>query len=328
MMKMLFKIRLNNDKRKKVNWYNPVDVIADFAKESVKNAAFITGGSAVGGGVLARSKFYMNAPYANNPNLALTAKQMRTAGRFADLRTVLQEVGHDAGDLINKGSRFASSASGAFNLGVENASANQGSPLFAMQQARHGMEAMGDYLETAGAPRLKIATQKAKALFLGSTVGDESYQGLVDTLPSMRGFTHGFRAFGEEFKIMKQGYDVVSGAKSFDEAVNAIKLGPNKSATAALENAINVVQGQHRSKFSAFAGSVGGLKGSGGPGGTSIERSDFGRAVQETMYRRQVENYLVHNGTSPEAAAKFARKIKIKQLPSTYKKMEVSNRIS
>ena len=318
----------HDQNKRKVNWYNPVDVIADFAKESVKNAAFITGGAAVGGGVLARSKFYMNAPYANNPNLALTAKQMRTANRFADLRTVLREVGHDAGDLINKGSRFASSASGAFNLGVENASANQGSPVFAMQQARKGMAAMGDYLETANAPRLKIATQKAKALFLGSTVGDENYQGLVDTLPSMRGFTHGFRAFGEQFKVMKQGYDVVSGAKSFDEAVNAIKLGPNKSATEALENAINVVQGQHRSKFSAFAGSVAGLKGAGGPGNSSIDRSQFGRAVQETMYRRQLENYLRHNGTTAEAAAKFARKIKIRELPNTYKTMEVSHRIT
>ena len=317
----------NQDKRK-VNWYNPVDVIADFAKESVKNAAFITGGSAVGGGVLARSKFYMNAPYANNPSLALTAKQMRTADRFADLRTVLREVGHDAGDLINKGSRFASSASGAFNLGVENASANQSSPVFALSQARKGMKAMGDHLEASQAGRLKIATQKAKAVFLGATVGDKSYQGLVDTLPSMRGFTHGFRAFNEQFKIMKQGYDVVSGAKSFDEAVNAIKLGPNKSATAALEDAINVVQGQHRSKFSAFAGSVGGLKGPGGPGDTSIERSGFGRAVQETIYRRQVQNYLIDNGTSAEAAASFARKIKISQLPSTHKKTEVSQRIT
>jgi hypothetical protein len=317
----------NQDKRK-VNWYNPADVIADFAKQSVMNAAFITGGSAVGGGVLARSKFYMNAPYANNPNLALTAKQMRTADRFADLRTVLKEVGHEAGDLINKGSRLASSASGAFNLGVENAALNQGSPVFAMQQARHGAKAMGEYLETANAGRLKIASQKAKAVFFGSTVGDESYQGLIDTLPSMRGFTHGFRAFGEQFKVMKQGYDVVSGAKSFDEAVNAIKLGPNRSATEALENAINVVQRQHRSKFSAFADSVGGLKGAGGPGSTSIDRSQFGRAVQETIYRRQVENYLRHNGTSAEAAANFARSIKVNQLPSTYKKLEVSNRIT
>lgn len=317
----------NQDKRK-VNWYNPADVIADFAKQSVMNAAFITGGSAVGGGVLARSKFYMNAPYANNPNLALTAKQMRTADRFADLRTVLKEVGHEAGDLINKGSRLASSASGAFNLGVENAALNQSSPVFALQQARHGAKAMGDYLETANAGRLKIASQKAKAVFFGTTVGDESYQGLIDTLPSMRGFTHGFRSFGEQFKIMKQGYDVVSGAKSFDEAVNSIKLGPNRSATEALENAINVVQRQHRSKFSAFAGSVGGLKGSGGPGSTSIDRSQFGRAVQETIYRRQVENYLRHNGASDEAAAQFARSIKIQQLPSTYKKLEVSNRIT
>ena len=204
---------------------------------------------------------------------------MRTADRFADLRTVLREVGHDAGDLINKGSRFASSASGAFNLGVENASANQSSPVFALSQARKGMKAMGVHLEASQAGRLKIATQKAKAVFLGATVGDKSYQGLVDTLPSMRGFTHGFRAFNEQFKIMKQGYDVVSGAKSFDEAVNAIKLGPNKSATAALEDAINVVQRQHRSKFSAFAGSVGGLKASGGPGDTSIERSAFGRGA-------------------------------------------------
>jgi hypothetical protein len=111
----------NNQDRKKVKWYNPVDVLADFAKQSVMNVGMITGAGAVGGAGLSRSKFYINAPYASNPNLSLTAKQMQVANRFADARVVLEELGQDVGKMANQVSRFTSSASGAFNLAVEEA---------------------------------------------------------------------------------------------------------------------------------------------------------------------------------------------------------------
>ncbi len=83
----------NNQDRKKVKWYNPADVLADFAKQSVYNIASITGLGAVGGAAFGRAKFYYDLPYAQNPNLSLTAKQMARANRVADVRTILEEVG-------------------------------------------------------------------------------------------------------------------------------------------------------------------------------------------------------------------------------------------
>ena len=318
----------NNQDRKKVKWYNPVDVLADFAKQSVINIGLITGPGAVGGAAVSRSKFYINAPYASNPNLSLTAKQMKVADRFADTRIVLEEFGQDIGKMANQVSRLASSTSGAFNTAVEEAAKNQSSPVFAMQQARRGMKAARDAAQRKGLGKNKVALQQAKGFFLGTDVAGESYQGFIDTLPAMRGFTHGFRSFNESFKVMKQGYDVVSGAKSFDDAVNAIKRGPTSTATQQLETAIRVVQGQHKSKFSAFSESVGAAMGKGGPANVRIDRTSFARNVQEQEYRKQLKSYLINNNVDKGAADEFSRQIRIGQLPtSSNRSLEVSNRI-
>ena len=318
----------NNQDRKKVKWYNPVDVLADFAKQSVINVGMITGPGAIGSAALSRSKFYINAPYASNPNLSLTARQMQVANRFADARVVLEEFGQDVGRLSNQVSKMASSTSGAFNLAVEEAAKNQSSPVFALQQARRGATAARDAAQRAGLGKNKVALQQAKAFFLGSDVGGETYQGFIDTLPAMRGFTHGFRSFRENFKVIKEGYDVVAGAKSFDDAVNAIKRGPTSTATQQLESAIRVVQGQHKSKFSAFAESVGAAMGKGGPANTRIDRQSFARNVQEQEYRKQLKAYLVNNNADPKAADEFSRQIRIGQMPtSSNRSMHISQRI-
>ena len=318
----------NNQDRKKVKWYNPVDVLADFAKQSVINVGLITGPGAVGSAAVSRSKFYINAPYASNPNLSLTARQMKVADRFADARVVLEEFGQDIGKMSNQLSRLASSTSGAFNMAVEEAAKNQSSPVFAMQQARHGAQAAADAASRRGLGKNKVALQKAKAFFLGADVGGEKYQGFVDTLPVMRGFTHGFRSFRESFNVVKQGYDVVSGAKSFDDAVNAIKRGPTSTATQQLETAIRIVQGQHNSKFSAFADSVGTAMGKGGPANVRIDRTSFARQVQEQEYRKQLRAYLVNNNVEQKTADEFSRQVRVGQLPtSSHRSLHISERI-
>lgn len=253
---------------------------------------------------------------------------MRVANRFADAKIVLEEFGQDIGKMSNQISRFASSTSGAFNLAVEEASKNQSSPVFAMQQARRGAKAAADAAQRAGLGKNRVAAQKAKAFFLGSEVGGETYQGFVDSLPAMRGFTHGFRSFRESFKVMKQGYDVVSGAKSFDDAVNAITRGPTSTATEQLQTAIRVVQGQHKSKFSAFAESVGTAMGKGGPANVRIDRTSFARQVQENEYRKQLKAYLVNNNADSKVADEFSRQVRIGQLPtSSHRSLHVSERI-
>lgn len=319
----------NNQDRKKVKWYNPVDVLADFAKQSVINIASVTAPNVIGGSLLSRSNFYLKAPYANNPDLSLTARQVKIANRFADGKVVLEELGQDFTKFANQATRFTSSVGGAFNMAVEEAAANQTSPVFAMQSARRGAKAAAEAAQKKNFPgKQNIALQKAKAFFLGADVGSETYHGFIDTLPAMRGFTHGFRSFRENFKVIKEGYDVVAGAKSFDDAVNAIKHGPTKTATQQLETAIRIVQGQHKSKFSAFAESVGTAMGKGGPGNTSINRGSFARMVQEQEYRKQLKNYLISNNADSKAADEFAKQVRISQLPtSSHRSMHVSERI-
>jgi hypothetical protein len=320
----------NKDDRRKVKWYNPVDVLADFAKQSTINIAAVTLPAAGGGAVFSRAKFYANAPYASNPNLSLTANQLRASNMMADAKVVLEELGQDIGKLGNQISRISSSAAGAFEFAVEEAAKNQGSPVFAMQQARRGMQKAGEALANkSGVTRRAKATQQAKALFLGTEAGGERYQGLLDTLPGMRGFTSGFSNFGNNFRIMKKGYDVVSGAVSFDEALNAKVRGSTPMSSEMLQKAMNKVQSQHKSKFSSFAESMGTYMGAGGPADGPSDVGGFARVLRENEYRKQLRIYLTNNNVDEEVAQNFSSTIRISQVPTTSSKsMHVSNRIS
>jgi hypothetical protein len=318
----------NNQDRKKVKWYNPVDVLADFAKQSTINIAAITGTGAAGSAVLSRSKFYLNAPYASNPNLELSAKQLKLANRFADAKVVLEEFGHDLGNLSNQISRFTSSASGAFNLSLQEAQKNTQSPGQVLHAMRHGAKRAANFSNNSNLGKNKTAGQKAKAFFLGEQVGDYNYAGFIDLLPGMKGFSTGFKSFGENFRTVKKGYDVVSGAIGYDDAINAIKKGPTPNAADRLEEAINIVKSQHKSNFSAFSDSVHKAMGPGGPGNLTIDRTSFARNVQEQEYRKQLAKHLIHNNTDKKTAQEFANQIRLGQIPGSSKRhLHVSERI-
>jgi len=311
----------HNQDKKKVKWYNPADVLADFAKQSVYNIASITGMGAVGGAALGRAKFYYDIPYASNPNLSLTAKQMARANRVADLRTILEEVGQDFSKIAGETTKYMSSAGAAFNYAVEQGKQNQVGPVQAMYRARGGPKAAALAAERDGKSKLNQAGQYAKAFFVGFDDTAQSYYGAIDTIPAFRGFSVGLRSFNSKFRDAKIGHDVISGSKSFADAVSLIR-GPSLDATNRLEDAIRAVQGQHRSKFSSYAETVNQLMGKGGPGGGAVDDATFAQVLKTNVYKEQLAANLRRNGASDEAADKFVRSLNVVKTPRTSRGME------
>ena len=311
----------NNQDRKKVKWYNPADVLADFAKQSVYNIASITGLGAVGGAAFGRAKFYYDLPYAQNPNLSLTAKQMARANRVADVRTILEEVGQDFSKIAGETTKYMSSAGAAFNYAVEQGKQNQVGPVQAMHRARGGPKAAALAAERDGKSKLAQAGQYAKAFFIGFEDTATSYYGAIDTIPAFRGFSVGLRSFNSKFRDAKLGHDVISGSKNFADAVLLIK-GPSLDATNRLEDAIRAIQGQHRSKFSSYAETVNQLMGKGGPGGGAVDEASFATVLKTNVYKEQLAGNLRRNGASKEAADRFVRSVNIVKTPRTSRGME------
>jgi len=320
----------NNQDKKKVNWYNPADVIADFTKQSITNILAVTSLGAAGGAVFNRAKFYTNAPYAANQNLGLTQGQVRRANLMADTKIFLEQVGQDVGRMSNQISRISSSAAGAFNMAVDDAQRAQTSPTHVLHRARQGAQRAAQVQGGQGtSTRMQRATQKGKALFLGSTDGNgETYNGLIDLVPGMRGFTSGFAHFGENFRVLKKGYDVVSGAVSFDEALNTKIRGSSYLSSERLQDAMRKIQKQHNSKFSSFADQVNKLMGRGGPGDGATTRGEWAAALKQQEYRKQIAFYLRGNGVDENIADDFSRTMFIKELPnSSGQSSHISKRI-
>lgn len=204
----------NKDETQKIKWYNPVDVITDFVKQSTLNITNIVLPQSIGGAAVSRIKYLASAPYADFPQ-PLTKNQYKTANKIADIKTILMTLGQDAGDLFNKANRISSSASYAFNTAYQEAKNQEGGIAFALHQARRGSKAARVAAENSAAGRAKTAldfvkthTAVAKGFLFGyknktgspidlgatrSGMSDvfgsnESTLGFIDVIPTLRGF--------------------------------------------------------------------------------------------------------------------------------------------
>jgi hypothetical protein len=187
-----------------VNWYNPVDVLADFVDQSVKNLATMIGPfeAGMGASVHAYRKAFtygdgftkLNKARVANPNAAVT------------LQASLEQIGHDVSTLTNKIAKFSSQTTGAFATGVEEAAKSRVGIVQFMHQMRKGEW---------------LATIKAQ------TTATERLLQTADTLPfSLSGAVSGYRAGKVRFNEIGKSHD------AFDKL---LRLGRTRFDTVASE---------------------------------------------------------------------------------------------
>ena len=198
----------NSDDKPKVNWYNPVDVITDFVKQSTINITTFIGPQAAAGASIKRLRQLSSAPYQDFP-LPFSRNQLKTANKVADIKTVLMAFGQDAEKLLNQANRISSSAAYAFNTSFQEAQRQESGVVHALHQARRGAKAARAASEASSEGKLAAAAKSARAylfgysnktgseIILGTTTGgarnafgiDEATKGFVDTIPALRGIT-------------------------------------------------------------------------------------------------------------------------------------------
>lgn len=339
-----------NQDRRKINWYNPADVISDFVKQSAINVATMTlpfeGLGAAG--AAGRSSLTTLANSMNDLN-ALSPLQKKAANVAVDLKTLLGEVGQDVTDFTNKAIKLSSQTSGAFASGVQEMRGAQPEFVQALNSARKGATVAAERASLSGG-KFKKSLARARGFFVGS----EDYEyGATDLIPSLRGAGAGFKAARNNFKALGVAHDVVSGklsesaarvkitqkfnlptssiqnqAISLNSELNAIRGISGSSAEDILQKAINQVQSQHSSSLTRFAQGFYAL-GKGGPGSAKFSTSDFYQNQIRDEYKDQLENVLINSkGVDRKSASLFISQINIPTVPSGRQAIDVTKRIS
>lgn len=105
-----------DNERKKINWYNPVDVISDFVKTSVTTmATMILPFEGAGVGVRASKSSLNTFKYSMTQISDLSPIKQKAARGFVNLNEVLGEVGHDIASVGNAFLKKAAQSSGGLN---------------------------------------------------------------------------------------------------------------------------------------------------------------------------------------------------------------------
>ena len=339
-----------NQDKKKINWYNPADVLSDFVKQSVLNVATITlpfeGLGAAG--AAGKSSLTTLANSMNDLN-SLTPIQRKASAFAFDLKSLLAEVGHDSAGLINKTLKASSQTAGAFAAGVQEARNSQPEFLQAAYAAKHGAQDAARRASDVNAGKLKILTAQAKGFFVSKS---EDGYGILDTFPGIKGMYSGSIAAKNNFKALGVAHDVVSGKLTRDQALGEITKKFTKGrrdilsdaleqnnvrlklkglagtdSNSILESSINKIQSQHSSKVTRLAGDFYRL-GGGGPSSSSFTGSEFYQRKLRDEYKDQLEDRLVHGrGIDRKSANNFVNNIKIHDLPRQSSSVNVDRRI-
>jgi hypothetical protein len=332
----------NSEDREKVKWYNPVDVITDFVKQSTLNITSILLPEAVAGASIKRLRQLADAPYQDFP-LPLSREQLKTANKIADIKTILMSFGQDSSKIIQEASRISNSASYAFNTSFAEAQRKEGGVVFSLNQARRGAAAARAASERSGEGKLARTAKIARSYLFGYAnksddilmvpgYGEfgakEKTQGFIDTIPTLKGFTTGAREFRQQFKTSRRAYDVISGALSYDEALRR-SGGDITEAADTLTRTIQSIKKQHTSRFSNLVYSSLNARSIVDSDGEVTKVGQFTREFENNAYLRTLQQSLVRRGIDKDVAADFVGGIQVNQLLTQFDKTRnISERIT
>lgn len=279
--------------KKKINWYNPADVVSDFVKTSVSTMATMILPFEAGGAALNASKSSLNTfKYSMTSIADLSPIKQKAAKGFLDLNELLGEVGHDLATAGNAFLKKTAQSSGALNAATTAMGANeQPRILDALHKARKGARAAYEASRDSRDPGMKRATSYAKALAFGvKGLDGEIGPGLIDTIPALRGLNAGVRAGAQQFRVYGEAYDALQ-----NSIQQARVLSSSTPRSADIISAMQKIQAQYSSRLSKFANQISVL-GAGGPDDAAFTRSDFYLGQQQKEYKELLQKRLVSRG--------------------------------
>ena len=272
----------------KVKWYNPVDVLTDFVKESTISlvtmmAPMEVGGAAIGNARTSLSNFrYSMGDAARSTGVS----DFKTAAshKFVSLADVLSEVGHDLADLTQKALKVSAQTSGAVKAATTEYN-KQRVDLPAVLSRTRNIKARERYAEQTQTSKLKRAGRAARDLAFGTESSGNF--GYVDLLPGLRGISSAIRQGVNQYKKVGYGYDVMTKAIDFDAGLDRSKMNSQE-----LMGIIKDLQGRYSGRMSNVANKI--ARTVGGPIGSSdFYGSEFFKAIEQTEYKKVLYRTLM-----------------------------------
>ena len=313
----------------KVNWYNPVDVVTDFIKESTIGAVtailpFEAAGAAAGNARSSIHNFRMSMGDVTR-SVGVNSFKTRASQMFVSLEDVLGEVGHDLSKLTNQALKISAQTSGGVRAATTKYYEDRPNINDVLHSIRNG-RARDSLRSSQGQSPLKRAGIFARNLAFGDTAKSDAY-GVVDLFPGLRGLSGAVRAGANEFKTVGYGYDVVSKAIDFDTAL--LRASANKGMSESdLRSAVKKVQSNYANSVSKLSQRIAN-SGGGGVGSASFSNSEFYRMTEKEEYKKLLRKQLAGSHSGPLDDA-FHRNLNdfIKEIDVNMSATEVSRRVT
>lgn len=294
--------------QRKVKWYNPVDVLADFTKESVKTVAtMILPFEGAGAGLSSARSGLHSLQYSMADIRNLGPAQQKMHKSFVNVSEVLSQVGHDFATVTNKVLKKSSQASGAFNAATLEFTNQQQGLVQTWRSLRKGVKAAGDAERAKDAAYIKIKSTEFFALFRPPS---EEYSNLLDLIPAFRGVRSAVSEGKQEYKLLGKVRNAMDDALANNKIIaEKLKISENT-----LERAIGRIQSQHSSRLSRLASGLR-ILGGGGPDNAQLSTSQFGQMFQVDAFKDLLEAQLIHKGVDQKSASLFISHINVPGLP-------------
>ena len=296
---------------RKIKWYNPADVIADFTKQSVTNLAtmilpFEFAGAAASAG---RSSLH-TLRYSVNDMRRLTGFKKTMHEGFLDANELLREVGHDFATLTDRFLRTSAQSSGALSAAADTFK-NQTGLVQTLHSLRSGRKNAVNAARSANASKRQIKMTDFKATVFGYTDSSgQNYKGVLDLIPAFRGMRESLKVGAKEFKKTGYAYDAMENSVAFNNVLSNSKSAPFFKSQKDLLDSINRIQSGHKSRISDLATGLR-ILGGGGPGDKSFAVSDFAMGQKRDAFKDLIEQQLISSGVGKTDARQFVDYLKV-----------------
>jgi hypothetical protein len=302
----------------KVKWYNPVDVITDFTKESVKSVAtmilpFEFAGAAASG---AKSSLH-TLKYAEDNMRGLTPSRQKMHKSFVDVTEVLTEVGHDFANLTDKFLKKGVQTAGAFNSAASEFKNLDEGFVQSWHRMRGGLKAARDQAQRENLTKNQLRKVQFNQLFTNNLSSESNtYSSVFDLLPGLRGTTQSIRTGVNEFKMLGKAYDANKSPMDFKKVMDSLTITHGADAQKRLVESIQKIQSMHSSRLSRLAAGINNL-GGGGPGSGNFRKGYFSQGMEADAYKDLLEKQLLRKGLDKKGARHFVNHLDVKQMKPT-----------
>lgn len=303
-------------------WYNPVPILADFAKDITKATAMQMGGfmiPAAFGSAAGKSSlnFYNKAVRDVD---SLTGAKKAAAEKIFFTQGVLQQVGHDIFSVLGKTIDVSQRSTGAMAV-AWTAFQSEKNPVQTLYRNRHGT-ASGD--EAAGSAGRTLSKRDrvsgiASTIFRGNntalntnSLSDES---LLNLIPGYKGVRKGFEAGKLEYKRTADAQEILRDVTAYDDIVGR-EMYQQDGSLEALSKSILRIQSKANSPLTRVNDFFSEAKYKQSKDGTLSDKYNpgrsFSRAVNRAVYKGQLKNQLINeHGVSKKSASDFVKSLRV-----------------